>query len=534
VRNALGKTMWLYGMGQSRGLADSTAIPAGGTRELRFTMREPGTFYYAGRTSDGPVFGRTTEDGQLGGIIIADPAGLSARQRDRVFVITNWFLFPDTTTVSGLGPNATLAINGLSWPYTERLAATQGDSLRWRVVNMSVLEHPMHLHGFYFRVDATGNSARDSIYSAPDRRMTVTELLLPGRTMAMTWSPSKSGNWIFHCHFAGHIATRAALEMDRRMPEAHAAAAHAGHSTGAMHGMQGLIMGIRVKPRGRVVASTGPARPIRLLIRSRASIYGDYVGYSYVLGGSPEESNPSALPTPGPTLTLTKDQPVAINIVNTSHEPAAIHWHGIELESFPDGVPGWSGSGRNTLPMIPARDSLTVRFTPPRAGTFMYHSHSNENQQIASGLYGAIVVVDPARPRDPETDRILLFSDNGPTINFLRPPPGTLLNGKTSLDTMELRAGTTYRLRLINIRTDYLLDVGLYAGDTAAEWRVVARDGADLPQHQSITGPARLSHFAPGQIMDVELTPRAPGMLTLRHAMVGLPGDTSKVAIRVR
>src|SRR5687768_98906 len=232
VRNSLEKTLWLYGMGQARGLGDSTAIPAGETRELRFTLREPGTYYYAGRTGDGPVFGRITDDSQLNGIIIADPAGTSRRERDRVFVITNWFIFPDTTTVSGLGPNATLAINGLSWPHTERLDAAQGDTLHWRVINMSVLEHPMHLHGFYFRVNATGSSERDSIYSAPDRRLAVTELLLPGRTMAMTWSPSKSGNWIFHCHFAGHIATRDALEMDRRMPQAGAAAAHAGHSTG--------------------------------------------------------------------------------------------------------------------------------------------------------------------------------------------------------------------------------------------------------------------------------------------------------------
>jgi len=535
VRNSLGKQLWIYGMGQKRGLSDSTGIPPGETRELRFTVNEPGSFYYAGRTADGPVFGRSGDDSQLNGAIIVDPAGMRARERDRIFIISNWFIFPDTTTVSGLGPNATLAINGLSWPHTERLGATQGDSLHWRVINVSVLEHPMHLHGFYFRVNATGSAAADSIYAAADRRLAVTELLLPGRTMAMTWSPSKSGNWIFHCHFAGHIATREALESDRRMPTPAAAASHAAHDqAGVAHTMQGLILGISVKPRGRTVASRQAPRPIRLLIRSRASVYGDYVGYSYVLGGSLEEADPNAMPTPGPVLTLAKDQPVAINIVNTSHEPAAIHWHGIELESFPDGVPGWSGSGRNTLPMIPPRDSLTVRFTPPRVGTFMYHSHSNEFQQISSGLYGAIVVVDPARPRNTETDRIMLFSDAGPTINFLRPPPGTLLNGKAAPDTLELRAGTTYRFRLINIRTDYLLAIGLFDGDTPVDWRVVARDGADLPPHQLMTSPARLEHFAPGQILDVEFTPRATGALTLRHAIAGVPGDPVKVAINVR
>lgn len=534
VRNALATDLWLHGFGAARGMSDSLAIRPGQTREARFTVNEVGTFYYAGRTTPAPVFGRTAEGSQLHGAIVVDPVGMRARERDRIFIISNWFIFPDSTTVSGLGPNATLAINGLSWPHTEKIDATQGDSLHWRVINMSVLEHPMHLHGFYFRVDATGDASTDSIYAPAQRRLAVTELLLPGRTMAMTWSPSKGGNWIFHCHFAGHIATRAALEMDRRMPPEVPDGAHSAHAGAAAHTMQGLIIGIRVKPRGRTIASTGPARPIRLLIRSKASVYGEFAGYSYILGGSPEDADTRAMPTPGPTLTLVKDQPVAVNIVNTSHEPAAVHWHGIELESFPDGVPGWSGYRRTTLPMIPPRDSLTVRFVPPRAGTFMYHSHSNENQQISSGLYGAIVVVDPAAPRDPVTDRILLFSDDGPTISFLKPPPGTLLNGKSAADTLDLRAGTRYRLRLINIRTDYLLTVGLFDGDTPVSWRMVAKDGADLPPHQIRSSPARLDHFAPGEILDVEFTPQVAGALTLRYGVVGFPGEPTKAAIRVR
>ena len=46
-----------------------------------------------------------------------------------------------------------LAINGRSWPYTERIEATVGDSVRWRVINATARPHPMHLHGFYFRID---------------------------------------------------------------------------------------------------------------------------------------------------------------------------------------------------------------------------------------------------------------------------------------------------------------------------------------------------------------------------------------------
>ena len=114
-----------------------------------------------------------------------------------------------------------------------------------------------------------------------------------------------------------------------------------------------------------------------------------------MLGDSPAAAKRDSFSVPGPTLELTRGKRVAITIVNQSQERAAVHWHGIELESYPDGVPGWSGIGTRTIPSIMPGDSLTVRFTPPRAGTFMYHSHSNEIQQITSGLYGAIIVLEP-------------------------------------------------------------------------------------------------------------------------------------------
>jgi FtsP/CotA-like multicopper oxidase with cupredoxin domain len=274
------------------------------------------------------------------------------------------------------------------------------------------------------------------------------------------------------------------------------------------------------------------ARPIRLIVRSRAAVYGQYAGYAYVIGGTPAESLRDTLPTPGPTLVLTKGEPVAVTIVNQSHEEAAIHWHGIELASFPDGVPGWSGMGRTTLPMIAAHDSLTVRFTPPRAGTFIFHSQSNEFQQIGSGLYGAIVVVEPGTTRDPETDRVLMLSDDGPTINFLRPPPPALLNGRPLSEPVVLRAGVGHRLRLINIRTDYVASMSLMDGTTMLAWKVLAKDGADLPV-QSVR-PATLQ-LSPGETYDVEVAPHAAGDLTLRLGAPTSPGTPPvDVALQIR
>lgn len=86
----------------------------------------------------------------------------------------------------------------------------------------------------------------------------------------------------------------------------------------------------------------------------------------------------------------------------------------------------------------------------------MYHSHFNELQQISLGLYGAIVVLEPAQRYDPETDRVLLFSDSGITINpVVGPYDAPLLNERRQPEPLELRVGVTYRFRLINIRSAF-------------------------------------------------------------------------------
>ena len=48
-------------------------------------------------------------------------------------------------------------INGLSWPATERLTYQRGETVRWRLINLSSQVHPMHLHGFYFEVESLGD-----------------------------------------------------------------------------------------------------------------------------------------------------------------------------------------------------------------------------------------------------------------------------------------------------------------------------------------------------------------------------------------
>ncbi|HSE65539.1 MAG TPA: multicopper oxidase domain-containing protein [Gemmatimonadales bacterium] len=529
IHNALAKPLTVYGLAKERGFKDSLVIAPDSTAEAEFLATTPGTYYYAGQTVPGPIRARIEEDGQLNGAIVVDPPDAPAN--DRIFLISWWFTL-DSTSRSGLG-RGTMAINGLSWPHTERIDAAQNDSLHWRWINATSIDHPMHLHGFYYRVDAMGNGVRDTILAPADRRMTVTEIVGPGQTMDMTWSPNRPGNWIFHCHFAGHLSYHVSMDTYEGVP--HPEMEH-NHMSDAPHQMYGLVLGIRVAPSGPVAAAPKPARTIRLVVREKSNVYGDHPGYAFVLGGTPAEKNPEAMPVPGPPIVLVRGQPVAVNIVNQSQDHAAVHWHGIELQqSYPDGVPGWSGIGNETLPALAPGDSLTVRFTPPRAGTFMYHSHFNEFQQITCGLYGPIIVLEPGQKYDPETDRVLLFSDGGPTTNVISGPfPPMLLNGQVQPDPIDLKTGVKYRFRVIGITGDISTQFKFLDGDKPIEWRAVARDGMTLPPSQATVRPAAMI-FDPGQIFDFEYTPKKAGQLAIEYGepAFGAPPDKAPKQTRV-
>jgi FtsP/CotA-like multicopper oxidase with cupredoxin domain len=447
-------------------------------------------------------------DTQLHGVIVVDDAHPVP---DRIMAIS-WHAAVDLGSPSGLA-RATMAINGLSWPHTERFTYTQGDSIAWRVVNFTEIDHPMHLHGFYFRVDAKGNGIADSLYLPEQQRMAVTEILMPMQTLSMKWMADRPGNWIYHCHYAAHVSELVALDSEKGTMDASRLDKH---SSDVPHHMFGLVMGLRVTPNGDSAAtSTEPARQIRIFQREQKNVYGNQSAMSYVLAGTPDAADANAMPVPGPLLELEVGKPVAVTIINESTDHAAIHWHGIELSSFPDGVPGWSGSGRNVLPSIAPRDSLTVSWTPPRAGSFMYHSHFSEALQMGSGLYGPIVVTEPGQKYDPETDRIFFFGTAGTVSNVIAGPfPNFVLNGSTQPAPMELKAGTQYRFRLFNLAGDLPLMVTLNQGARPVVWRHVAKDGYPLPDAQSVQMPAVLV-FDPGEIYDFEFTPASRGELTL-------------------
>jgi manganese oxidase len=108
---------------------------------------------------------RYSEDSQLSGAIVVDAPGTVHRANEEIFVIGIWVnIFCNYDRTQPFIGSEMAVINGRSWPNTQRFTFTQGQTIHWRWINAAFEGHPLHLHGFYFRVDSRGDSQRDDIY----------------------------------------------------------------------------------------------------------------------------------------------------------------------------------------------------------------------------------------------------------------------------------------------------------------------------------------------------------------------------------
>jgi FtsP/CotA-like multicopper oxidase with cupredoxin domain len=223
---------------------------------------------------------------------------------------------------------------------------------------------------------------------------------------------------------------------------------------------------------------------------------------------------------------LHRGERTRINVVNQLRAPSSVHWHGIELsDSYYDGVPNWSGVPGRLAPLIAPHDSFSVELTPPRAGTFIYHSHSNETHQISSGLYGALIVLDSGQRFDAVHDRVFIVGGNGPDDKHGR------VNGELEPAEQTLVAGTTYRFRVVQINPDWRVYASLKADSVVQRWQAIAKDGADLPAHQATLRAARIL-MGPGETADFKFVPREPGRMILEVA-TQLAGWRLAVPLRI-
>jgi len=157
---------------------------------------------------------------------------------------------------------------------------------------------------------------------------------------------------------------------------------------------------------------------------------------------------------PGPVLEAKQGVPLEIEFTNRLPEPTVIHWHGLRVPAAMDGT-------EVVQRLVQPGETFTYRFTPPDAGTFWYHSHANETEQMEKGLYGALIV-RAAGELELDGEKTLVFDDlrvdkSGQIAKFGglkdrhngREGNVRLING-TSEPQIEIAAGQIERWRIVN------------------------------------------------------------------------------------
>ena len=513
---------------------DTVHLAAGATREITFRLDRVGNFFYWAALKGLSTFDeRYWLDSQLTGALVVDSAGApSPSAQERIWLITEWFYQPKGMRLF----ESALAFNGKAWPYNERLTFAQNDSVHFRVINAAAVEHPLHLHGFYFRVARHGGPHADTVVTPSMQPLQNMRIIPIGGSLSLSFLPTTPGNWVFHCHFAGHVGEIVSLHDSPGafvMASDHGDHAVPAHDMPGGHTMRGLVIGMHVTPAtGYKEPVAAHRRVINLLIQKRENTFiGGQPGYGFLLQDGEAVPAKDSILIPGPVLELKRGEPVRIQVKNNLTEPSGVHWHGLEIESFPDGVAGFSGIGDKIMPPIPPGQTFSAEFTPPRSGTFPYHSHLHEMRQIGSGMYGAIVVSDA--PRDTTRDHVIVAGGGGLPMFYKEGPSFLLVNGSRAPGPIQMTVGESNRLRIVSIHADEVLRFRFGTEAQVATWNPLARDGADLPAALRTPKPA-VARMGPGETADFTYVPAKPGRMMLEVWIEGGQRVELPVEIKAR
>ncbi|RMH47671.1 MAG: multicopper oxidase family protein [Alphaproteobacteria bacterium] len=208
--------------------------------------------------------------------------------------------------------------------------------------------------------------------------------------------------------------------------------------------------------------------------------------------------------TPGQTLRLKQGARLVRRLVNDLPAATSVHWHGIRIDNAMDGVAGLTQD-----PVEPG-GSFDYDFVLPDAGTWWYHAHTRSHEQVARGLYGALIV-DEAEPPEVDRDEVLVLDDwrLNPRDGQIDPDFANMhdlshggrlgnfvtTNGRHDL-TLEVRRHERLRLRLINAANARIFVLALAGLDG---W-IMAHDGMPLPRPEPVGNVVIL---APAQRVDL-------------------------------
>lgn len=472
---------------------DSLFILPGESKRVEFKAGKPGTYLYwvqLGRRATKRRF--TNEEEQLSGAFIIDPKGHVIDDR---IIVMNIFSHKFLIENDSMMVFESLTMNGKSWPYSELMRPRVGDTIRWKVINASIRNHPMHLHGFYYDIRSLGGVLKDDIYEPEYRRTVITEFMTRRTTMEIEWVPSRPGRWLFHCHLSFHV------NGEIRLPDG-LDGEHGGH-------MAGLVTGIDVQPGPSDLIWKGEPREITLYLNEYEDD-GDRPRNGFSLDKD-FNAKPGEKSSPGPILILKQYQPTYVTVVNRMSEPTSIHWHGLELDSWADGVPEWSSSDGKTSPIIEPGKEFRYKLALMRQGSFIYHSHLDDVKQLTTGIYGPMIVIGEDETYDPVRDHVYI-------VGWKRTDPmswGDLeINGSDSLPDIITKLNVTHRLRLMHIAPAGRKRLRIEKDGEIFPIRIVAKDGAEFPELQKVMIESSF-RYGVGEAADFEFTPTSPGKYQL-------------------
>lgn len=88
------------------------------------------------------------------------------------------------------------AIDNRTVSETDRILIRKGENVRIILHNNSMMRHPMHLHGHFFRV-VNGQGDHSPLKNVLD--------IMPMETDTIEFAATEEGDWFFHCHILYHM-----------------------------------------------------------------------------------------------------------------------------------------------------------------------------------------------------------------------------------------------------------------------------------------------------------------------------------------
>jgi FtsP/CotA-like multicopper oxidase with cupredoxin domain len=183
-------------------------IRPGETYAYEFTLNESGTRMYHPHADEMVQLAL----GMMGLFVIHPRNNPWPVERDFAMILHNWALHPGTyrPDPSIMTEFDLWTINSKVFPAIDPMIVRTGQRVRMRVANLSMHDHPMHLHGAHFRVAGT-----DAGRVPPSAQVPVTTTLVPvGGIVDIELIARLPGDWAFHCHKSHHTMNA----MGHRIP----------------------------------------------------------------------------------------------------------------------------------------------------------------------------------------------------------------------------------------------------------------------------------------------------------------------------